>query len=145
MSDKCQVYKLNSKLSLKGSAQSVEKGPSLHLFFCSSSSSPPGFLVYPRCIPCSCFPLVLRAVCSFLFSLAFCTSHSHGLMSNCPCQFFCWCFLFCFHLTPFGRAYQGLLTAPAVRYLSTVYLSETFSRSHSGHKQPACLAGPRIL
>lgn len=27
MSDKCQVYKLNANVSLKGSVQSVEKGP----------------------------------------------------------------------------------------------------------------------
>lgn len=45
MSDKCQVYKLNANLSLKGSVQSVEKGPPFIYNPHASSYILPAFLV----------------------------------------------------------------------------------------------------
>lgn len=67
---------------------------------------------------------------------------SAWISSDFPCQLVCWCFLLYFHLAPFCRAYQGLLTGLAVRY---VYLAETCSHHCSGRSQPACLTRPWIL
>lgn len=102
MSDKCQVYKLNSKLLLKRSAWRVEKLLSLLLLL-----PPPCFLVNPPCLPYRCFPLVIHAVCPFFCPLAFSTSLSLSLdlISDFPCQLFCWCFLLYFRLTLFCRVY----------------------------------------
>lgn len=72
---------------------------------------PPGFPhISLRCCP----PHFVHFVCSVSFVPACPTSLS--LISDCPCQLFCWCFLLYFHLTPSCRAYQTLLTASAVRY-----------------------------
>lgn len=118
------------------SARRVEKCPSLPLFFIPppppTSSTPPCFLVNPPRLPCCCcFPLFVHACLSISSSLASAWISSLIVL----CQLFCWCFLLYFHLTRLCRAYQGLLTAPAVRYLSAVYLSgdilSSLQRSHS--------------
>lgn len=105
--------------------------------------SPPLMLLRKSSLPS--LPL-LRTYLSVSSSLALSPSLSLSLdlIPDCLCQLFCWCFLPYFHLTLFCRAYQGLLTAPAVRYLSTVYLSEAFSHHYSGG-QLACLVRPWIL
>lgn len=71
---------------------------------------PPGF---PHTSRRCCRPHFVHFVCSFPFVPA--CSASLSLISDCPCQLFCWCFLLYFHLTPSCRAYQTLLTASAVR------------------------------
>lgn len=107
--------------------------------------SPPSSSLLPRKSSLSSLSL-LRTHLSISSSLALYPSLrlSLNFIPDCPCQLFCWCFLLYFHLTLFYRAYQGLLTAPAVRYLSTVYLSDTFSHHYSGG-QLACLVRPWIL
>lgn len=155
MSDKCQVYELNGEPSLKRGARRVEKCPSLPLFFVPSSSSsssyftPPCFLVNPPLPSCRCFPpLFLHAVCPFLprysSPLGLASAWISSLIVLVSCS--CWCFLLYFHLALFCRAYRGLLTAPAVRYLSTVYLWETFSHHCSAHTANRLVwPGPWIL
>lgn len=141
MSDKCQVYiyKLNSKLSLKRSVWWVGNVPVTPPFL----PPPPCFLLNPPCIPCCCFPRFVPCL-SVSSSLTFSTSLSLSLDLNSvySCQFFCWCFLY-FHLTLFCRAYRGLLTALAVRYLCSVYLSgDTLSSLQ--RSQPAGLFGQAV-
>lgn len=111
------------------------------VFYPSSFS----FLVNPPCLLCRSvfFPYTLSP--PSLLALSTSLRLNLAVVSDCPCQLFCWCFLLYFHLTPFCWAYQGLLTAPAVRYLLTVYLLEAFSHRCGGHDQPAWLARLWIL
>lgn len=95
----------------------------------------------PLYIPCKSSPSSLPLLSSsYVLACLFPTCQraplclSLDLISDCPCQWVCWCFLLYFHLSLFCRAYQRLLTALAVRYLSTVYLAETFSHRRSSHK-----------
>ena len=118
MSDKCQVYELERRALAKARCSKGWKMP----------VTPPSLfaplLLQP---PHVSLPAFLSA--ALPSSSVFLTTSVLHFTSDCPCQ----CFLLYFHLTRFCRAYQGLLTAPAVRYLSPVYLSETFSHHCGGH------------
>lgn len=150
MSDKCQIYKLERQALTKARRSEGWKNARHSPCF----SSPRLLLLQPPVFPCkSSLPSLLllsplptrcqSASSSLSSSTPLCPSLD--LISDFPCQLVGWCFRLYFHLSLFCRAYQALLTALTVRYLSIVYLLETFSHHCSGHSQPACLARSWIL
>lgn len=148
MSDKCQVYKLERQALTKAQCLEGWKMPVIPRVF-HPTSLLLLLLLQPPILPCkSLLPSSLPSRSLSVSSSLACSSSlslSLDLISDFPCQLVSWCFLLYFHLALFCRAYQGLLTALAVRYLSTVYLAETFSHHCSGRSQLACLTRPWIL
>lgn len=115
MSDKCQIYGLNNKISVKGSAPCSERALPSPCFSSSSFNTLPASSYILPTFPVGAFLLFVHAVCSFLPNWHSLLHLASSLILPVSCSAGV-SFTFFTSLFPAG-AYHVLLTASAVRYL----------------------------